>query len=371
MFENMKQGGFTLIEILVVVVLSAIIVTIGVPSFFAYKSRQNLELTMRELSAKIKETQKRSVTQQDGKRWGVLLQSSTTGIDYYEIFTGSSYSTSTVEEKYSFRRSVEFTEPSNGRSVEISFEPISGKISSAKIISISLDRPYSKVADVVINPFGRITAKIRDGILGYWHLDEGTGSSTYDATGNSFDGSISGNLVWLSSGSCKAGQCLSFDNTDDYIDVQNFKLGDTHTVTFWFYLPPGDGGWDQILAVKSDSTDRAPGIWTHTNYPQRIHWKYNPGNLGPDNIGPGGEGTDFDTNTWYFIAGAKDGAEFRFYVNGSFVASTTVPSPMTEGSYLRFGLTSYAPRSMRIDEVKMYNYALTDDEILEIYNELK
>jgi hypothetical protein len=162
----------------------------------------------------------------------------------------------------------------------------------------------------------------------------------------------------------------SFNGVDSYINVPSFTVPNTHTISFWMKLPyVAPGYWRQILACKSDSNDRAPGIWTHASYPFRLHWKYNPNNVGFDNVGPGGEGTDFSPDTWYYVAGVKNGTTLKFYVNGRYIASTTVPDPILLGTYLRFGRTNYYPRNMSLANVQIYSTALTPQEIQYLYQQ--
>jgi len=54
-----------------------------------------------------------------------------------------------------------------------------------------------------------------------------------------------------------------------------------------------------------------------------LHYRFNPGNAGFGAVGPTGEGSEFDLNAWYHIAGVKEGEELRFYVNGEELRSST------------------------------------------------
>ena len=76
-------------------------------------------------------------------------------------------------------------------------------------------------------------ADIADGLVAYWPLDEGGGTTTADASGNGNDGTL--NLPGWDSG--KFGGALNFDGVDDYVDCGNpsildFGTGD-FTISAW------------------------------------------------------------------------------------------------------------------------------------------
>lgn len=177
MIQNSKlkiknsSSGFTLIEILVVIAILVIVSAVGFFAFTSYKGSKNVELTMDELAAVIRDIQKRSITQQDGKQWGIRFSNSTSTTHAYEVFSGASYSTSTVERTYSLKRNVEFTNPSDGSSIDAIFSAIGGELSGDTIISLISKRGDNLVGDIIIDSSGRITIRLEAGILGYWHFD--------------------------------------------------------------------------------------------------------------------------------------------------------------------------------------------------------
>ncbi|MHC4494231.1 MAG: hypothetical protein ACYSYM_00240 [Planctomycetota bacterium] len=74
---------------------------------------------------------------------------------------------------------------------------------------------------------------IAEGLVGYWPLDEGGGTTTADASGNGNDGTL--NAPKWDAG--KFGSALNFDGVDDYVDLGNppildFGTGD-FTVSAW------------------------------------------------------------------------------------------------------------------------------------------
>ncbi len=79
----------------------------------------------------------------------------------------------------------------------------------------------SRSAEVSATPTG-----IDLTIVGYWKLDEGTGTIAQDSSGNGNDGTLTNGPTW------SAGQfngALQFDGIDDYVTIPSSNEFDTQT----------------------------------------------------------------------------------------------------------------------------------------------
>jgi hypothetical protein len=170
-------------------------------------------------------------------------------------------------------------------------------------------------------------------------------------------------------------KAISFDGIDDQVivppsttlNVQNY------TLEFWIKFTHGVyGEWRQIIAKHAPGSDRSPGIWICPTT-LGLHWRHNPGNLGSLCLGPEGEGTNFEINRWYHIAGVKNGTAFKIYINGAQIGPTyTIPDPIDQGDgNLYIGRTSYSPAGFFIDEVRILNRTLSEEEIKADYENSK
>src|SRR3990167_6445659 len=54
------------------------------------------------------------------------------------------------------------------------------------------------------------------GLVGYWSMNEGTGSYAGDASGNKNTGTLTGGPTWVDG---KRGKALNFDGVDDYVNA--------------------------------------------------------------------------------------------------------------------------------------------------------
>ena len=95
-----------------------------------------------------------------------------------------------------------------------------------------------------------------------------------------------------------------------------------------------------------------------------LHWRFNPGNSGSDRCGPEGEGSKFDLNKWYHVAGVKNKAELKFYVDGKELGKYNVPAKHAQGKEkLYIGKTGYRSATFIIDDLYVYDRALKEKEV--------
>lgn len=153
--------GFTLIEFLITVAILVTVAVIGGLNLFGYYSRQNLELTINEITALIRDAQNRSLTQQDGNadsqgdQWGVHFENASQ--DSVKLFCcGSSYAAGTLVSVYVLRASTQFTDPGEGNSKDIVFRKITGLPFTSATIKISLVNNSSASSTITINGNGVI-----------------------------------------------------------------------------------------------------------------------------------------------------------------------------------------------------------------------
>ncbi|MCH8120793.1 MAG: discoidin domain-containing protein, partial [Planctomycetes bacterium] len=201
-------------------------------------------------------------------------------------------------------------------------------------------------------------------LVGWWKFDETSGNIAYDSSGNGNDGTFVGNPQWVPG---KVGGALEFDG-DDYLDCGNgpsLEIRDQITIAFWFQVQAFQNSWEAFFS-KGDSAYRASrgggsGDGTH---------------LGISGTGAGGGNGWFNGPTiitggdWHHFAGTYDGTEGRIYVDGVLDASTPASGQINiEPENLWIGNNSQnTDRQLHglMDDVRLYNRALTQEEIQEV-----
>lgn len=212
-----------------------------------------------------------------------------------------------------------------------------------------------------------VQAEVKDkGLILYFSFDQESGGKVKDETANKHDGTLNKATIntkekKYGNGSLEAKDPQSGMTVESFKELENYQ---DNTYLFWLYFIEGfNGSWSQIIAKKAPGSDRSPGIWTCPPS-LNIHWRFNPGNQGSNCLGPKGEGDQFDLKKWYHLAGVKDKAELKFYVNGEEKGKYNVPKDHIQGAEkLYIGATGYRAATFLIDELYVYDRALSEKEV--------
>ena len=199
-------------------------------------------------------------------------------------------------------------------------------------------------------------------LVAWWKFDEGMGDRALDWSGNNNHGTIMGNPQWVAG---YDGGALDFDGNGDYVFSSDVSLPTSaFTIAFWFNSETG---------LDSSSAREDFIYWQSVSRP---HMTFNRSGNGEIGLWPNIDG-DFDgpetmtsswaAGTWYHIAGTFDGTNFRIHVNGTTERSVTHPGENAATTGLFIGCRSSLANNFNgmIDDVRIYNYALSDDEIKE------
>ena len=209
-----------------------------------------------------------------------------------------------------------------------------------------------------------------EGLILYFSFDEANGNTVIDGTGGGNDGVIDGAEIVTDEVVHGKGSIL-FDDGNDSVTVESFAALEKYTDnSYLFWLNFGalnSGAWNQIIAKKAPGSDRSPGIWTCNRVSLHIHYRFNPGNAGSHCVGPDGEGDEFAAGDWHHIAGIKEGTGFKFYIDGEVVDEQTVPAAHAQGAEkLYIGKTGYNAALFYIDELFVYDRALSGGEVIDV-----
>jgi hypothetical protein len=162
---------------------------------------------------------------------------------------------------------------------------------------------------------------LSDGLLGYWPLDEGTGTTTADKSDVKSNGTIHGGAAWAEG---FFGEALEFDGVDDYVDVDNdvYEFGPADfTISAWIKSPghaPAPGGTSADMTIFGKGGDDGGGIRYHLTVPgSTITFLLD----GDDDAGgkgkydPNGDIVVLDS-TWHHIVAYRSELTLRVFVDG-------------------------------------------------------
>ncbi len=250
-----------------------------------------------------------------------------------------------------------------------------------------------KMDQIVLYDYAKTSAQIawdynRGGPVAWYKFDECQGDTAYDASGNSLNGTLtpgaSGNTT---SGTCTSGtatemryngrngklnNALDFDGTNDYVTIaDNDKLEPTSAITLaawmrWDIDPTTGNSWAQIIDKNADGQYQLQHNQTNTGIEFRIVRSVSGEAVLSSTALPPAQ------NTWMHVVGTWDGATMRLYINGKQVNSSSVTGTLvTSTSTVEIGRRTSGDRQFNgmIDDVRIYNYGLTAQQVYQIYNE--
>jgi hypothetical protein len=209
-------------------------------------------------------------------------------------------------------------------------------------------------------------------MIAHWTFDEGSGQTLHDSAGSN-NGTIYG-ATWTAG---KTGGGLSFNGNSSYVDVPDaaslrFNQNSSFSMTYWAKPQYNVGG--VVVSKMTRNTigsfgymsQYSPSIKKFDFYAESTGRYYQLADTGLNSITP---------DDWCFIAGVYDNKTMKIYLNGvlkstvtfNYNTGNTVPdADLTIGVRTNMGtLESYYKGAL--DDLRIYNNALTASEIQQIY----
>jgi len=193
----------------------------------------------------------------------------------------------------------------------------------------------------------------------YLPFDYDDGSYARDRSGHGNHGTIYGAATVEG----KMGAALSFDGVDDHVripDSASLDLTAAISIEAWFKPNRVNYAYDQEIVSKHYSAYEL-GIAPNTDevvFVLSITGTY---------TGLTSTGADLQVGVWYHVVATYDGSTMKIYVNGAEVGSRSAVGTIDVNDYfLAIGARGgFATKLYEgcIDEVRMYNRALSRDEI--------
>jgi len=194
--------------------------------------------------------------------------------------------------------------------------------------------------------------------------EDETQNIAHDRSPNHNNGTIYG-AKWVNG---KVGRALDFDGVDDYIEVsyaESLKLpGTKFSILAWIKVPTTKTTTGYIINFRAVGNN--PHIEFYVNYPST-------GILGAHFLPADARGiwdVGINDGKWHFVALTSDGSTARAFLDGV-ECPGTISSSGAEGPWVWISIGRSQPGEFFegiIDEIRIYNRALSEDEIKECYN---
>lgn len=208
-----------------------------------------------------------------------------------------------------------------------------------------------------------------------------------DETGNGNNGIVYGAILTADKDG-NENSAYSFDGVDDYIEIVNYsehfeRIEEEITISSWF-LDKKEGS--STIVARRNFTSNPTGERHHFQLGvigdnQLLYSSYNNTDLTKYNIQPRTAEKIFSDSVWNHIAitfSVLDSSKFKMYLNGKIIHDEKFPGQMLSPNqhWINIGRTHRSggqPFSNefngKIDEVAIWNRALSDNEIRNIYYE--
>lgn len=265
-----------------------------------------------------------------------------------------------------------------GRNPGFRWEEFQGRLDDIRVYNRALSHKeinqlYSKGASAVVQPTPTPIPSgpdITAGLISYWKFDETSGNTAYDSSGNNNNGTLVNSPTRETSVSCKSSACLSFNGSNEYVstnlDVQPKAITESTWVA-WVYparvnhtyrqqiMSDDDGDFDRSILIDENSASFSVFA-------------------GPIPNGGVWRVVAADLNQWQHIAVVWRRDGFYFYKNGVEYTSTKIPFDQSTNNKLHIGNNpGFHSEEFqgRLDDVRVYNHALSANEIQQLYERLK
>ena len=234
---------------------------------------------------------------------------------------------------------------------------------------------------VVSNDFGSVESGltevlVNDGILnglvGWWKFDETNGTVAYDSSGNGNDGNLTNGPTWTDG---KIGGSLSFDGVDDRVALPNSALNGLTNLTLNLWTKLNSGSQDHFFISGASSSQHNHFLFGLTNTNEIHIWDGNSKKNGHSYPPSNWDGK------WINITLIRkiDGSGSQILIDSINVNSTAYSasslSIADEGLWVgadqdsvNGGWQSTQFLDGLIDEVRIYDRALSADEVQALYN---
>ncbi len=197
------------------------------------------------------------------------------------------------------------------------------------------------------------------GLVAHWPLDEGSGTTAVDLSGNGHDGTIGGTASWVAG---QTGLALDFDGSSTYIDMDDRVVEGTFSLAMW--LKPRDIPYTtDYYAVWHNDSWGSGDVHVHLRNTTSL-WNVDI------NSGPAVTGTTvLQENEWYHCAVTvtnEGGNASQIYINGVLESEGSGGSGVAYMGPGNFGSWNNSGRNYHglMDDIRIYDHVLSEIEIM-------
>lgn len=220
-------------------------------------------------------------------------------------------------------------------------------------------------------------------IVAYWKLDETSGTSASDATGNSHTATLQTNASFVSggkinyglqpatSGTDAAGACIA-GGSAGALDFSQYPFSMSAWIKTTNNTSVGNGDMAVVMGTISSSPYDSFNIQMHMTSP--IGSMYATYRTATNTYATGNTATAYNDGAWHHVVYTVDSSgNMTLYVDGASAATGTASGTMSTGKSFSIGVNRPTANTSdqwvgTLDEVGVWSRALTSTEVTTLYN---
>lgn len=204
---------------------------------------------------------------------------------------------------------------------------------------------------------------VTSGLVGYWPMDEGTGTTTADVSGYGNTGYLTNSPAWTNG---VIGSALNFSITNMTFVPASPVLGSSNvfTMSVWVNWRTKGGSSSGRILDKSGAGTSGPMLAVNTSLGvQYLTYPVTTNALVAPNLAS-------LSNQWIHIVIVANGASSALYTNGILAGTTNQVVALNDNYPLNIGNRTGLDRGFDglIDDVRIYSRALDATEVQNLYN---
>ncbi len=288
-------------------------------------------------------------------------------IDFSSISSGDPFGSLPVDPTNQSSTGLYYTYATNGSQYELTASMESEKYQGT-IASASGQAGFlTEGTDLTLNPVDyNWNNDLSVGLVGWWPLNEGTGTVAYDNSNNSNNGAWQGTAAGTSGyyaighGQSWAG---AFNGSNNFIQASSSPAYNmTSSVSVCTWIDPSTVSGGQRVITKGFGGGGTNSLWYLFINSGLIHFAVN-------DTGYNDAGTPISAGTWTFVCGVYNGSYRITYINGALAYEAAYTTPInvnTQMLYIGYGYSGQYFNGLQ-EGVRVYARALSASEIQRLY----
>lgn len=212
---------------------------------------------------------------------------------------------------------------------------------------------------------------VPEGLVGYWQMDEAGGNVVRDLSGNGNTGYLTNSPTWTNG---VVGTALGFNGVNQGVSISNATSLSLTSVTICAWVKLNSIATISAISVDyKDSSSLSYTLLYNTNTQSLYCGFSNNGNDTSSYREIAGAKGQIQTNVWFHAVAVIGGTTNKLFLNGE-QTGTNGPSGYVYASasnkqigMLRYTSSLLWPMAGSIDNVRIYNRALSAAEVSKIY----